>query len=246
MQQRMGLQLVNAVRWGRSLGRHLSVRAVLVAGLGVVAPAAGHASEPMRFSVTQLGVETNGACGRGCADVITAEGEINNETADDFVAFLSSHVQQQDLRPVVLIQSPGGTVVGAMQLGMAFRKIGAEVVVGEAVQVRGTDRIGLAPGLCMSACVYAFFGGTERVVPSISRLGIHRMVINEAFRDPAGGYERQQTFGTNDIVSSLAAYTRMMGIDPDVIRYAETVAPESIHIVTQREIARWRLARAHL
>jgi hypothetical protein len=244
MLQRHGLRLANAFKWGRSLGRLLRF-SILLAGLGLI-PAAGHAAAPMSFSVTRLGTETGGACGRTCVDVITAQGEINNETADDFVAFLSSHAQEQDLRPVVLIESPGGTVVGAMQLGMVFRKIGAEVIVGEAVSVRGSDRVGLAPGLCMSACVYAFFGGKERVVPNISRLGIHRMVINESFRDPSGGYARQQTFGTEDIVSSLAAYTRMMGIDPEVIRYAETVAPESIHIVTPREIARWRLARAHL
>ncbi|MCW6510899.1 COG3904 family protein [Lichenifustis flavocetrariae] len=199
----------------------------------------------MTFSVATLGGESD-PCGRNCAEVISAKGEINNDTADEFLAFLSSHLQEQGLRPVVLLESPGGTVVGAMQLGMMFRKIGAAVIVAEAVEEPGTDRVRVAPGLCMSACVYAFFGGKKRVVPPVSKLGIHRMVINESMRDPAGGTVRQQTFGTDDIVSTLSAYTKMMGIDPNVIEFAERVAPDTIHIVTPKEIARWRLGAPRL
>ena len=198
----------------------------------------------MSFAVTQLGNDSGGICGRDCVEVISAKGDIGGDTAEQFMAFPSNHLQEQDLRPVILLDSPGGTVVGAMKLGTMFRQIGAEVIVGEAMREPGTDRMGLSSGLCMSACVYAFFGGKERVVPNISRLGIHRMVINEASRDPAGGYAMQQTFGSDEIVASLSAYTRTMGIDPNVILQAERISPESIRILTPKEIARWRLAKS--
>ena len=221
-----------------------AILAALAVGMGTLcAPDRAHA---MTFAVTQLGSDSGGICGRDCVEVISAKGEIDGGTADEFVAFLSNHLQEQDLRPVILLDSPGGTVVGAMKLGVVFRNIGAEVIIGESAREPGTDRMGLSSGLCMSACVYAFFGGKQRVVPNISRLGIHRMVINESGRDPSGGYATQQTFGSSEIVATLSAYTKMMGVDPNIILQAERIAPEAIRILTPKEIARWRLARSHL
>ena len=225
-----------------SLRRVISAFAAAAGLLFQAAPPA-RAAEPMTFKVQPIG-GVDGVCGKKCAEVISAEGEINNDTADNFVAFLASHAQEQALRPVVLLESPGGTVVGSMQLGMVFRKIGAAVIVAQAVE--GPDQVRVAPGLCMSACVYAFFGGKKRVIPTVSKLGIHRMVINEYARDLTGGTMKQQTFGTDEIVSSLSAYAKMMGVDPNVVTFAEQVSPESIHIVTPREIARWRLGSPRL
>jgi hypothetical protein len=213
----------------------------LLAG-GPSTPAA--AAEPMSFRLASVG-EGDG-CRRSCADVIAADGEIDNETADRFVAFLSDHLQDRDLRPVVLIQSPGGTVVGAMQLGLVFRKIGAAVIVAAAHDIDGSNEISVGPGACLSACVYAFIGGKHRVVPPVSRLGIHRMVINEQVQNPSGGTETQRIYGSSDIVSSLAAYAKAMGVDPRVIGYAETISPDALHIVSPSEIARWRLGRPKL
>ena len=221
------------------------IYASLVVPFLILQAGPAHAVEPMSFSITPVGA-VNGICGRKCAEVISAEGEINNDTADTFLSFLSTHVQDQALRPVILLESPGGTVVGAMQLGMLFRKIGAAVIVAQAVGDAQSEQVRVAPGLCMSACVYAFIGGKKRVVPSVSKLGIHRMVINESVHSLFGGTTQTQTFGTEDIVSALADYTRMMGVDPSMIAYAEQVAPESIHIVTARQIARWRLGSPHL
>ena len=215
-----------------------------VLGLVGTAPNPASAAEPMSFHLATVG--TKHGCRQACAEVIAAEGEINNDTADNFLAFLSEHLQDQDLRPVILIQSPGGTVVGAMQLGTVFRKIGAAVIVAAARSDGGSNDVRVAPGACLSACVYAFFGGKKRVVPSVSRLGIHRMVINERVRDPSGGMEIERIYGSDDIVNSLSAYTRMMGVDPGVINYAERVSPDSIHIVTPAELARWRLGSPHL
>ncbi len=146
----------------------------------------------------------------------------------------------------MLIHSPGGTVVGAMKLGLMFRKIGAAVIVARAFEEQGSDRAHVVPGACMSACVYAFFGGKRRVIPPVSRLGIHRMAIYAHSHDPAGGEQVTRTYGTDDLVTALSDYTKQMGIDPEVIDEAEQIAPESIHIVTAREISRWRLGSPRL
>lgn len=226
--------------------RRLRVAIAVVGVLtGLAQAPAARAAEPMTFQITPVGA-VNGICGRKCAQVISAEGEINNDTADNFVRFLESNAGDQGLRPVVLLESPGGTVVGAMQLGMVFRKIGAAVIVAEAVGDAQGQAIRVVPGLCMSACVYAFFGGKRRVIPSVSKLGIHRMVINEEVHSLFGGTTRQQTFGTDEIVSTLAGYTKYMGVDPGVIEFAERIAPESIHILTPQQINRWHLGSPRL
>lgn len=209
---------------------------------GTVAPAA--AIEAMSFHLAT--VSGKSGCPRDCAEVISAEGEIDNDTADRFVAFLADHLKDHDLRPVVLLESPGGTVVGAMQLGAVFRNIGAAVIVASARPDADGEGVHVAPGACLSACVYAFIGGVRRVVPPVSRLGIHRMVITEHVPTASGGTATQQIFGSSEIVSSLAAYTRAMGVDPHMIGFAETIAPDRLHIVTPREIARWRLGRPRL
>ena len=215
---------------------------------GCLSAPPSRASEPMSFRLETI--STSPACRRRCdrnrAEVISATGEITNSTSDDFLAFLHDHVQDQQLRPVVLIHSPGGTVVGAMQLGLVFRKIGAAVIVARTFDFEGEEQARVAPGACMSACVYAFFGGIKRVVPTVSKLGIHRMAIYERSHDPSGGDMVTRSYGTDDIVTALSDYTRMMGVNPQVIDYAEQIEPESIHIVTAKEISRWRLGSPHL
>ena len=227
----------------------LAATAVFVGLAGVSLPA--RAAEPMSFQIERI--KSAESCTRHrctpavTVDAIAADGEINNDTAGDFATFLQEHSQDPNLRPLILIHSPGGTVVGAMQLGFAFRRINAVVVVARTVGVEGSDQAHIAPGYCMSACVYAFFGGTRRIViPSVGRLGIHRMAIYGHVRDPAGGESTTRSYGSSDLVTALAQYTKAMGIDPQVIDEAETIPPESIHIMSAREIARWRVATPHL
>ena len=181
------------------------------------------------------------------ADVISAQGEITNDTADQFQAFVEQHAGDPDFRPLVLINSPGGTVVGAMKLGLLLRRAGTSVVVARALAEQGSGDLHVVSGYCMSACVYAFFGGKRRIIPPMSRLGIHRMAIYSHSFDLFGGGEAMtRTYGTGELVTALSNYTKLMGVNPAVIEEAEHVEPESIHIVTPREIARWRVGTPRL
>lgn len=226
------------------LARRLDAVRMACAGLLMLCAASAAAAESMNFQVARIGRDA--ACRSSCVDVIVAEGEINNDTAGQFVSFLSDNARDPNLRPLVLIESPGGTVLGAMKLGAVFRKLGAAVMVAAA---RGSDAsaLHLVPADCLSACVYAFMGGKRRLVPPVSRLGIHRMVVDTRGTDVFGlwgGGER--IYGSPEFVGVLSAYTRAMGVDPVVIAYAEQIAPEQIHILSRGEIRRWRLGSAKL
>lgn len=224
-------RIASCARWSRIL----LAMAGLCWGTAVLA-------EPMGFQIARVGL--NGACRGGCVDVIVAEGEINNETAGQFVSFLADNLRDRNLRPLVLIESPGGTVLGAMQLGAVFRRLGAAVMVAAARGTQASGSLRLVPADCLSACVYAFMGGKKRLVPSISRLGIHRMVVDLHSYSLFGGEESERVYGSPDFVAALASYTRAMGVNPLVIAYAERIAPEAIHILSQGEIRRWHLASA--
>ena len=210
------------------------------------------AAEPMSFDLITIAGPApcrSRVCPRGDvrADVVTAQGEINNETADAFAAFLQQHAADPDFRPLVLLSSPGGTVVGSMKLGLAFRRVGASVLVARARGGDSSDELHVVSGYCMSACVYAFFGGQRRIIPSGSHLGIHRMAIySHSFDFFGGGESTTRSYGTGELVQALSAYTKLMGVNPAVIAEAEQIEPDSIHIVTPKEIARWRLGTPRL
>jgi len=146
------------------------------------------------------------------------------------------------LRTVVFLNSDGGYVVASMELGQIFRRIGAATVVARlSPSFRGSSRFMTAK--CLSACVYAFMGGVKRVSPPGSVLGIHRMFANQArgggiFGD--GPVER--VYDNGSMASLLANYSSRMGVSRDLIRYAEHISSQNIHVITPAELARWRLA----
>ncbi len=233
-------------------------RAVLAASVaasassGILPVGKAWAAEPMSFEL--LTISGPAPCRKHrCAetevraDVISAQGEITNDTGAAFTAFIQQHASDPDFRPLVLLSSPGGTVVGAMRLGLLLRQFGASVLVARARATAGADDLHVVSGYCMSACVYAFFGGKRRIIPPGSHLGIHRMAIySHSFDFFAGGESTTRSYGTGELVDALSAYTKLMGINPAVIAEAEQIEPEAIHIVTPQEIARWRLGTPRL
>jgi hypothetical protein len=187
-------------------------------------PLAKAQSEPMHFRLDRV---QEPYCGANCPEVIVAQGVIEPDTPQTFISFVNSAAAQPEARSVVLLSSPGGQVVASMELGIALRQMGAAVVVA---------------GQCLSACVYAMMGGVKRVIPAQSVVGIHRMSRQE---QTGGGRETRaltRRFASADMVSALSEYTAQMGVDPGLIREAERISPEKIHVLTVAELRRWGLA----
>jgi hypothetical protein len=216
----------------------LALLAALFAfGPVAMAPVAAQASD-MTFRLATL---QGRDCRGRCPSVIVAEGVIAEETPQAFIDFLQSVANEPSLRDVVVLNSPGGRVVASMRLGEALRKLKAAVIVARFGREGDLD-LPIA-GQCMSACVYAMMGGVKRVVPPESRLGIHRM----STLDVGGGLGRARaqggvSYASDEMVDALANYAAEMGVSPTVIRSAERISPEEIHIVSPVELRRWRLA----
>ena len=196
--------------------------AAALAACGLVALLAGGA-RAMEFHLQSVGYGAE--CRAHCPRVIVAQGQISNSTPEEFIEFLRENAGDRDLRTVVLINSQGGYVVASMELGQIFRRIGAATVVSRQ---------------CLSACVYAFMGGVRRVAPRGTSLGIHRMFANTS----DGGFESapHRVYDDGSLAGALARYSARMGVSRDLIRYAERISSNSIHVVTPAQMTQWRLA----
>ncbi len=208
----------------------------------------------MNFSAATL---DDGNCGASCPVVIQAEGRITREAASDFVSVAKQLAGQGRLLNMVLIHSPGGSVIGSMELGATFRKLGTTVVVARinrgggffsqpAVDARTGRAIpagALTNGICNSACVYAVMGGRKRVIPDDSRMGVHRMQAEESYGfDPISGrVVTQARSGSSEQVSALKRYSASMGVDPKIIDLAESVPHEDIRVLSPRQVRAFRL-----
>jgi len=192
---------------------------------------------PMRFRLARVEGRN---CGADCPQIIVAEGVIEQDTPQAFIDFVKSASEERGARGVVLLSSPGGRVVASMELGAELRKMRAAVIVARSLRAGGRDLT--AAGQCMSACVYAMMGGIKRIVPPESRVGIHRMSREDAAGGGRDARVSTRSFASDDMVGALADYAAQMGVNPDVIRTAERISPDQIHILTPDELRRWRLA----
>jgi hypothetical protein len=214
----------------------------LVAALALSAFAApAKAGEPMTFRLLPL--EDSSGCGYQCAQAIVADGEITNSTPQEFLSFVSTHLQG-NVRAVIFLNSPGGRVVASMELGQIFRKLGVAAIVARAGQTYGGTAV--AAGHCFSACVYALMGGSKRIIPPQSKVGVHRMFQYEASVDPSGGATISRRYDNGKMRAMLSRYSRQMGVNSRVIEDAERTSSDSLHVLSNGEIARWRLGQPRL
>jgi hypothetical protein len=127
----------------------------------------------------------------------------------------------------VILQSPGGSVGDALQIGRAIRDAGIETQI-------------LAGEYCMSACPYMLAGGTARDISPDGAVGVHQHFFGENVLLPAA-------FAVEDIQRGQAevmGYLDEMGIDPLVMRLAMTTPPDEIYVLLPEELERYGFVTA--
>lgn len=208
-------------------------RRALLAGLLCLLSASAANAGSMTFRAAALG--EGGNCGGPCTRVIVAEGEIDDSTPEAFLNFIQINGGDRAIRGVVFLHSPGGRVMASLRLAEMFRTFGAAVVVAR------VGREGFTAARCYSACVYALMGARKRVIPPGSKVGIHRMFMVERL-DSEDGAPTSRTFAHPAMIERLSAHARKMGVSQELIHKAERVAPDQMHVVSSKEMRRWRLA----
>ena len=220
----------------RSLSLSVLAAAFALVGASVTPVAAQDHGRPMSFRVAPL---ASRECGRHCPDVIVADGVIEAQTPQAFVNFLKSGSSDSKLRRIVFFNSRGGNVVASMVFGHILRGLRIAGVVG---RFEADGDPGPYVGECLSACVYALMGAVRRVAPPGSEVGLHRMSIVESEGGGLFGSHTQRSFADPPMVAVLGRYARRMGVDPALVQTAESLPPDTVHVLTREEMRRWSLA----
>ncbi len=250
----------------------LRFAAALLLALGTLSPGvlgsarANDRTLPMRFDLREQGPAE--ICGTTCATWIEASGAITADSGRDFARFIKGRALQG---AVVVLDSDGGSVHGAIDLGREIRKAGLATTVGRIVDLtakngdknagqmdggryikdlkRGNTasvpRATLSPRAdCESMCAFVLLGGQQRIVPPEARVMVHQIWLGDRRDDPtAATYSAEDLVLVQRDIGRLAQFTAEMGGSIDLLDLALRIPPwEPLHTMTREEIRATKLA----
>jgi hypothetical protein len=230
------------------MGRSLAIAyALALAAPGILLPAAAGASDralPMHFELRLQGPPA--ACAGQCRLMIAASGAITAETPQDFETF--AHDRNLSGAMMVL-DSDGGSVHGAIKLGRAIRRLNLDTTVGRLIDLdsarQATPRASLSPHAdCESMCAFVLLGGVHRVVPSQARVMVHQIWLGDRRNDPtAANYSAEDLVLVQRDIGRLAQYTVDMGGSIELLDLSLRIPPwEPMHTLTADETRRMHVA----
>ncbi|CUH75851.1 hypothetical protein [Tropicibacter naphthalenivorans] len=152
------------------------------------------------------------------------EGTIAPEDAPRLIA------QIDEAEPPIgrlVLQSPGGSVQDALELGRHLRASGIDTEI-------------LAGEICYSACPYLFSGGETRTAAEGASIGVHQHSFGENTLLPAFIAIEDIQRGQAEVMS----YLLEMGIDPAVMQHAMTTPADEIYILLPEQLTEYKIVSA--
>jgi hypothetical protein len=182
---------------------------------------------------------------RGNIEWLVADGEITADTPKEFRRFIATDGGvSQGARLEIYLNSPGGNLIGALQLGEEIREFGFGTRVARTVpagqpSLYGGESETDGPGHCYSACAFAFLGGKWRIANGGS-LGVHQTYFKEAITEPNAPKFTARDFSAEQLIEGLVIeYVLKMGVDPRFLTYAASTVPTDIYVFTADEMDRF-------
>jgi hypothetical protein len=227
-----------------------SVSALALTALLYLAPVstqAGDRSLPMRFDLRTPAAD---GCGLKCPTWISATGAITADSARDFLQFAKG---QNLTGATIVLDSDGGSVVGALALGREVRKLALNTTVGRIVDLpataNGQPRPAILPRAdCESMCAFLLLAGMERTVPAEARVMVHQIWLGDRRDDPtAVSYSAEDLVLVQRDIGRIARYTADMGASMELLDLALRIPPwEPMHSLTRDELRNTRLTTEDL
>ena len=215
-------------------------------------PAAKPSDPPITFFLAKAPAN---ACGPGCDGWIAADGKIDLHAAQRLRKVLAKLGPR---KLPLFLNSAGGSVLGAIELGRLVRSHNIEVSVArtlpaecsrdqpsektcETLKRSGQDLVSeldASGGMCNSACVLVLAGGAQRSVPPWVRLGVHAIGIDlgkPAIPGPA------LAAATRSANARIVEFLHDMGIPKALFDAANAVPHESTRFLQRDELVRFGL-----
>lgn len=132
------------------------------------------------------------------------------------------HALRRQVEFRVDIDSQGGEIFSALEIGRTLRAERASVSVGEGAA-------------CISSCVLLLIGAVERSISPDARLGIHRPSVR-ALRE--GGPRRTSKDKIVEAISEqLVVYAQQMNVPRKIIDESMLIPPERVKLLSPSELA---------
>lgn len=220
--------------------------ALALAALIKPLPASADAADrtlPMRFELRLQGPAES--CGAKCQLWISASGAITADTPREFETFAQGH----DLAgATVVLDSDGGSVLGAIALGRAIRNLGLSTTVGRVREQAGRDGAGRRAWVwpraeCQSMCPFVLLGGLKRTIPPEARVLVHQIWLGDRRDDAAAAsYSAEDLVLVQRDIGRLVQYTLDMGGGAELLEVALRIPPwEPMRLLSRDELRRTRL-----
>ena len=154
------------------------------------------------------------------------DGYIDSGATDRLAGLMRREGIRQAL---VFLNSPGGSLLAAMDLGRLLRMHGFDTNVGR----RALDGGEPGAGVCYSACPFAFAGGVRRSLLPGSALGVHEPRNRTPVVD-SQAFERR-------VAVDATAYLEGMGVSPVLATFMAQAPHDTIRLVSRGEAERLAL-----
>jgi hypothetical protein len=162
---------------------------------------------------------------------VFADGEIVPGTFDRFQSFLKAH-PSLIAGATVILNSPGGSVAEGIKLGDAIRDLHFRTDVGTV----GIEIMSIAPGLCLSACIYPYLGGEYRYLHDRSAIGVHRFSFVNASISANDAAESSQL-----LAGSIVEFLNKSRVTSDFFPLMTKTPPENIQIIPAEQLRTMRV-----
>lgn len=165
----------------------------------------------------------------GSGGALRVTGTIMPGSAASFAAQVE---QYAEYIKTVALDSPGGSVVDALEMGRLIREKGLATSVA-------------AGSLCASSCPLVFAGGKERVAAPASAIAVHQIYAATpadqtlAARLAAAGNAMSDA---QTMTAEISRYLIEMGVDPEVWLRALETPPDRLSYFSPDDLTRLKLA----
>jgi hypothetical protein len=202
----------------------ISVFAIVGCCLPLVAGAASDDTDRLRIRTIPPDEATRFV--RGEHWTIYLDGTIDAGAANRLSGFIAA--EGIDAASVYL-NSRGGDLAAGVAIGTVIREAGFSTDVGRET----TDRLETAPGVCYSACAFAYAGGGWRYLDDDSQIGVHRFR-----RGSAGGDDLADA---QFVSGAITRYLSEMGVSTDLFALMAGTPSDEIYVIDASDARELRL-----
>ncbi|MFZ5734804.1 MAG: hypothetical protein ACOY4O_18890 [Pseudomonadota bacterium] len=165
-------------------------------------------------------------CDAQCKGWIAAVGVVTGDTEKAFDEFASG----KNLNgATIVLDSSGGSVLDAIELGRRWRKLGVHTAVGLTfdIQTKQGERSGIMPeAYCESMCAFLLLSGSRRTVPDGAHVRVHQIWLGDRVENAkASSYSAQDLMIVQRDVGRLTKFAFEMGGTGELLDIALSVPP---------------------